>query len=142
MTNNNRVKINSESLRDRCVREIYDAFEKWDEKDLRDAYNALNMSDTGWWDRVLYWAGLEPEETTKNKKRYFFRSRTIDEPEVYAKFTGWIVDDAHGGGPSLNFYRKTEPGIYEKFDEIPKYCLEAKLRGLIKEKEEKKPRSW
>lgn len=131
--NNNRVKIDSDYLKDECLKELYEKFESWDLKDLKDAQNALNL-DVGWWNRVLYWADLEPTEYYDNKgKKYHFKSRKYD---VYCSFTPWLYDDGEGGGgPALNFYQKIGYGNkkedYQHIGKIHKFCVEGKIRGLI-----------
>jgi len=106
--------------------------------------------DLGWWNRVLYWAGLEPTEyyDSNGKKRYHFKSK---KHEVYCSFSPWFADSAEGGGPTLHFYEKIGPGDreedYQKIDKegIPKFCVDGKIRGLLEEKRKQKPRdsvSW
>ncbi len=124
------MKNKPRELIKKCVKEIYKTFESWNEEDLKKAYNLLKMPQVEWWNRVLYWADLEPE---KIEGKYYFKKYVNDE-EVYCRFSGWIVDTGRRGvQQNLDFYRKTSHGL-EKIGEVPKFGIEAEIRDLIKEK--------
>ncbi len=135
------VLIEDSNLKSACLDKIFGVFENWDLKDLEDAYNVMNMPQVEWWNRVLYWTGLEPKEykNEKGKKDYHFKFKGRN---VYCSFSDDIANGAKGSAPKLDFYERIGPGDneedYKKIDKegAPKFGFDAVLRNLIKEKKD------
>ena len=120
------MKVKSKDLIEKCLDEIYRSFDEWNEDKVREAYNLLEMPQAGLWNRVLYWAGLEP---VKIDGKYYFK-KDVEGEDVYCRFSSWSVDDGETGlGEDLNFYIKDEEEM-KKIGVVPKFCVEAKIRGL------------